>query len=123
MSTINEQNAEAFINYTGPVPGQSLTNSSDSKQPWELPPQFVNKRQAELYILEELTEKEEGLIKQFYEYRIRLQDKLGIPFHVDHIVPLSKGGLHHPSNLQVVPASWNRSKHNRHTERWLPNGM
>ena len=56
MSTINEQNAQSFINYTGPIPGQSLTNSPDSKQPWELPPQFVNKRQAELYILEELTE-------------------------------------------------------------------
>ena len=73
--------------------------------------------------LEELSEREEGLIKQFYAYRIRLQDKLGIPFHVDHIVPLSIGGLHHPSNLQVVPASWNRSKHNRNTERWLPNGL
>ena len=73
--------------------------------------------------LAELSEREEGLIKQFYAYRIRLQDKLGIPFHVDHIVPLSIGGLHHPSNLQVVPASWNRSKHNRNTERWLPNGL
>ncbi len=62
MSTINEQNAQSFINYTGPVPGQSLTNSPDSKQPWELPPQFVNKREAELYILEELTEKEKNLI-------------------------------------------------------------
>ena len=62
MSTINEQNAQSFINYTGPVPGQSLTNSPDSKQAWELPPQFVNKRQAELYILEELTEKEKFII-------------------------------------------------------------
>ena len=62
MSTINEQNAQAFINYTGAVPGQSLTNSTDSKQAWELPPQFVNKRQAELYILEELTEKEKFII-------------------------------------------------------------
>ena len=62
MSTINEQNAQSFINYTGPIPGQSLTNSPDSKQPWELPPQFVNKRQAELYILEELTEKEKFII-------------------------------------------------------------
>jgi hypothetical protein len=62
MSTINEQNAQSFINYTGPVPGQSLTNSPDSKQAWELPPQFVNKREAELYILEELTEKEKFIV-------------------------------------------------------------
>lgn len=30
--------------------------------------------------------------------------------HVDHIIPLSKGGKHHPSNLQVIPATENLSK-------------
>ena len=65
----------------------------------------------------------EVLIQQFYLYRDRLRSKLGIEFHVDHIVPLAKGGLHHPLNLQVVPAKWNCSKGDRHTERWLPNGM
>ena len=84
----------------------------------------MNKRRAaKKKALEELTEREEGLIKQIYAYRIRLQNKLGIPFHVDHIVPLSKGGLHHPMNLQVVPAVWNVRKNNRNTERWLPTGM
>ncbi len=34
----------------------------------------------------------------------------GILMHVDHIVPLSKGGLHHPLNLKVLPASDNLSK-------------
>ena len=70
-----------------------------------------------------LTEYEEGEIQQIYAHAVRVSNKLQMPFDVDHIVPLSKGGLHHPLNLQVVPASWNRSKHNRHTERWLPNGM
>jgi len=84
----------------------------------------MNKRRAaKKKALEELTEREEALIKHFYAYRIRLQNKLGIPFHVDHIVPISKGGLHHPSNLQVVPAVWNVRKNNRNTERWLPNGL
>ena len=70
-----------------------------------------------------LTECEEGEIKQIYAHAVRVSNKLQIPFEVDHIVPLNKGGLHHPSNLQIAPTSWNRSKHNRNTERWLPNGM
>jgi hypothetical protein len=65
-----------------------------------------------------LNEREEGVVRQIYAYRLRLQDKLGIPFHVDHIVPLSKGGIHHPLNLQVVPAKWNLSKNNHNTEIW-----
>ena len=70
-----------------------------------------------------LTFTEEQLIKQYYEHSVRLKNKLGIEFHVDHIVPLSIGGLHHPSNLQVVPARWNKRKHNRNTKLWLPNGL
>jgi len=70
-----------------------------------------------------LTEYEEGEIQQIYAHAVRVSNKLQIPFEVDHIVPLTKGGLHHPDNLQVVPASWNRKKYNSNTERWLPNGM
>jgi hypothetical protein len=33
-------------------------------------------------------------------------------FHVDHIIPLSKGGVHHPNNLQYLPALINAQKHN-----------
>lgn len=35
---------------------------------------------------------------------------LGEDFHVDHIVPLSKGGLHVHTNLQVIPAIDNLRK-------------
>jgi 5-methylcytosine-specific restriction endonuclease McrA len=35
---------------------------------------------------------------------------------VDHIIPLSKGGLHHFSNFQVLCISCNSSKGNRSTE-------
>lgn len=34
-------------------------------------------------------------------------------FEVDHIVPLSRGGAHLPSNLQYLPLSINRRKNNR----------
>ena len=33
-----------------------------------------------------------------------------ILFHVDHIVPVSKGGKHHPSNLRIITAFENLSK-------------
>ncbi len=33
--------------------------------------------------------------------------------HVDHIIPISKGGQHSPSNLQIVPAKDNLHKGNK----------
>lgn len=34
-------------------------------------------------------------------------------YDIDHIIPLSRGGLHHPLNLQYLPASVNRQKHTK----------
>jgi len=34
-------------------------------------------------------------------------------YEVDHIIPLSKGGLHHEENLQYLTITENRSKGNR----------
>lgn len=50
----------------------------------------------------------------------RLREKLvGGKWHVDHIIPISKGGTSAATNLQVVPAIWNRRKSNVHTERFF----
>lgn len=50
----------------------------------------------------------------------RLREQVvGGKWHVDHIIPVSKGGTTDPSNLQVVPASWNRRKSNRHSEHFF----
>ena len=34
-------------------------------------------------------------------------------YEVDHIIPISKGGLHHEDNLQYLTISENRRKGNR----------
>lgn len=40
-------------------------------------------------------------------------------WHVDHIIPVSKGGLCTHDNIQVVPAHWNRTKSNKHAEHFF----
>ena len=50
----------------------------------------------------------------------KLRESLcGGKWHVDHIIPVSKGGQCTHDNLQVVPAFWNRSKSNKHTGRFF----
>lgn len=43
----------------------------------------------------------------------------GFLWQIDHIKPLSKGGTHAAENLQVVPASWNAAKRDRHSEKYF----
>jgi len=43
----------------------------------------------------------------------------GFEWHVDHIVPVTKNGTSEFSNIQVVPASWNRKKSNRTTQKFF----
>ncbi|MGH2487451.1 MAG: hypothetical protein ACRDHE_15710, partial [Ktedonobacterales bacterium] len=38
---------------------------------------------------------------------------MGSPFHVDHILPLARGGKHHHDNLRVLPARLNLVKNDR----------
>lgn len=54
----------------------------------------------------DLTEEEKQSIVSMY---------LNCPagYEVDHIIPISKGGKHHPDNLQYLTISENRKKHNK----------
>jgi len=61
----------------------------------------------------------QSLIQTFYDQAVRLTKawsaphidrKFRVAFAVDHIVPLSRGGLHEASNLQVIPAKLNARK-------------
>ena len=46
----------------------------------------------------------------YYQHRDILTELCGFDWVVDHIHPLSAGGLHEASNLQVIPASVNNYK-------------
>ena len=57
-----------------------------------------------------LTREEKNLISKIYEEARSLTKATGKDHHVDHIRPLSAGGLHHPDNLQVITAEENLKK-------------
>lgn len=52
-------------------------------------------------------------INQIYCKAKELTEDTGIPYEVDHIVPISKGGKHHEDNLQIITMSENRKKHTK----------
>lgn len=58
------------------------------------------------------------LAEAIHLMRLR-SNTLGSGWHVDHIVPVSKGGKTTHDNLQVVPALWNRQKSNKHQQRFF----
>jgi hypothetical protein len=49
----------------------------------------------------------------FYKEAERLTEETGVIHHVDHIIPISKGGLHHQDNLQVLTKKENLIKGNK----------
>lgn len=65
-----------------------------------------------------LTESQVKIVNCFYDQAQRLENKIGIKFHVDHITPIARGGKHEPSNLQVMPATLNIQKHAREIYKW-----
>lgn len=52
-------------------------------------------------------------IQNFYNEAMRLTEETGIKHEVDHVVPVSLGGLHHQDNLQVLNWIENRKKGNK----------
>lgn len=57
-------------------------------------------------------------IREIYKLAKKLTKETGIQHHVDHIYPLSKGGLHHEDNLQILTAEENLRKSDKLPEEW-----
>ena len=60
MAELDQQALEEYNPFQGPIPGQSLTNSEDSQQPWEQPPRITNVKEARETVFLEIL-KEENL--------------------------------------------------------------
>lgn len=70
----------------------------------------AKRRATKLSQTPELTEFEDFCLREIYVKAQELSSYFGVQMHVDHIHPLSKGGLHHPDNLQILPWYENLAK-------------
>lgn len=59
---------------------------------------------------EELSPSDRAIMRTIYQVSERVSHCLGIEHQVDHIMPLSRGGRHFPSNLRAIPATLNHWK-------------
>ena len=63
-------------------------------------------RKLDAYV--ELNQEEKNTIKELIKYMKLVNKRDGrISAHIDHLLPMTKGGLHHPSNLQVISSEAN----------------
>ena len=64
-----------------------------------------------------LSEEEKEEVLSIYKRAREMTKSSGIQYHVDHIKPLSKGGEHHPNNLQIITAEENLKKGASYNEK------
>lgn len=99
---------------------KAATNSAWRKTKRELYSEQRRKRRAQKKnTTVPLTANEKEAMRVLGRTRISLQEQTGRDHHIDHIVPLDYGGIHHPCNLQVIDGSKNIRKNNKITPEAL----
>jgi 5-methylcytosine-specific restriction endonuclease McrA len=48
-----------------------------------------------------------------------ISEQTGVEHHIDHIIPLSRGGVHREWNLRILPATENLSKSAKFDDEWF----
>jgi hypothetical protein len=67
---------------------------------------------------EELSPSDRAIMRTIYQVSERVSRCLGVEHQVDHVIPLSRGGRHCPSNLQAIPAALNYWKSSKTPEEF-----
>lgn len=79
-----------------------------------------NLRKAQKRALEkEMSDLDRFVYKEAYILKQMRKKTLGTSWHIDHTIPISKGGTNAYNNIEVVPARWNLDKSNLHTHRFF----
>ena len=68
---------------------------------------------------ENMTDFDKFVLYEAASLRTERNKLTSFKWHIDHILPISKGGTNHYANIQLVPARWNLKKGNRTTERFI----
>lgn len=69
----------------------------------------ARRRAAEKQAAVELSPEEKKKVSALYAEARRLTKETGYQWSVHHVIPLSKGGPHHPDNLEVIAESMNNA--------------
>ena len=81
---------------------------------------MIAARKAKKRVLDKtMTDFDKFVYKEAYLLKQMRRELLRAEWHIDHTIPISKGGTNEYINIEVVPAKWNLDKSNRHSERFF----